>query len=38
MIADIGNKNKDFKTMNILQLKWILYKVISKKKFKELLD
>ena len=31
MIFDIDKKNKDFKLMNILQLKWILYNQIQKK-------
>ena len=30
MIVDIDNKNKIFKCMNILQLKWILYNQIQK--------
>ena len=31
MIFDIDKKNKNFKFMNILQLKWILYIQIQKK-------
>ena len=38
MIADIDKKNKDFKYMNILQLKWILYILILKKNYKEVLN
>ena len=36
MIVDIDKKNKDFKHTNILQLKWILYILILKKKYKEI--
>ena len=35
MIADIDKKNKVFQFMNILQLKWILYNLIQKKKYKK---
>ena len=38
MIVDIDKKNKDFKHMNILQLKWILYILILKKNYKEVLN
>ena len=31
MIVDIDKKNNNFKLMNILQLKWILYNLIQKK-------
>ena len=31
MIFDIDKKNKNFKLLNILQLKWILYIQIQKK-------
>ena len=37
MIVDIDKKNKDFKHTNILQLKWILYILILKKNYKEIL-
>ena len=37
MIVDIDKKNKDFKHMNILQLKWILYILILKKNYKKIL-
>ena len=36
MIVDIDNKNKDFKHMNILQLKWILYILILKNNYKKI--
>ena len=36
MIVDIDKKNKDFKHMNILQLKWILYILILKKNYKKI--
>ena len=36
MIVDIDKKNNKFKLMNILQLKWILYILILKKKYKEI--
>ena len=35
MIVDIDKKNNNFKLMNILQLKWILYILIQKKKYKK---
>ena len=35
MIFDIDKKNNNFKVMNILQLKWILYNLIQKKKYKK---
>ena len=38
MIVDIDKKNKDFKHMNILQLKWILYILILKKNYKKILN
>ena len=38
MIFDIDKKNKDFKLMNILQLKWILYNQIQKKYYKQILN
>ena len=38
MIVDIDKKNKDFKHTNILQLKWILYILILKKNYKEVLN
>ena len=34
-IVGIDNKNKDFQIMNILQLKWILLDLISKKNYKK---
>ena len=34
MIYDIDKKNKNFKLMNILQLKWMLYILIQKKNYK----
>ena len=37
MIVDIDKNNKDFKCMNILQLKWILYILILKKNYKKIL-
>ena len=37
MIADIDKNNNNFKLMNILQLKWILYILILKKKYKKIL-
>ena len=37
MIVDIDKKNKVFKHMNILQLKWILYILILKKNYKKIL-
>ena len=38
MIVDIDKINKDFKHTNILQLKWILYILILKKNYKEILN
>ena len=38
MIVDIDKKNKVFKHMNILQLKWILYILILKKNYKKILN
>ena len=38
MIVDIDKKNKDIKYMNILQLKWMLYILILKKNYKEVLN
>ena len=35
MNVDIDCKNKDFQIMNILQLKWILLNLISKKNYKK---
>ena len=37
MIVDIDKINKDFKHMNLLQLKWILYNLILKKNYKKIL-
>ena len=37
MMFDIDNNNKNFKYMNILQLKWILFNLILKKKYKKIL-
>ena len=37
MIVDIDKKNKNFKFMNILQLKWIQYILILKKNYKKIL-
>ena len=37
MIVDIDNKNNNYKVMNILQLKWILFNLILKKKYKKIL-
>ena len=34
MIHDIDKKNNNFKPMNILQLKWMLYTLIQKKNYK----
>ena len=36
MIFDIDKNNNNFKLMNILQLKWILYILILKKKYKKI--
>ena len=35
MIVDIDKKSKIIQLMNILQLKWILYNLIQKKKYKK---
>ena len=37
MIVDIDKKNNNYKVMNILQLKWILFNLILKKKYKKIL-
>ena len=37
MILDIDKNNNNFKLMNILQLKWILYILILKKNYKKIL-
>ena len=37
MIVDIDKKNNNYKFMNILQLKWILYILTLKKKYKKIL-
>ena len=37
MIVDIDKNNNNFKHMNILQLKWILYILILKKNYKKIL-
>ena len=37
MIFDIDKKNNNFKLMNILQLKWILYNLTLKKNYKKIL-
>ena len=34
MMYDIDKKNNNYKLMNILQLKWILYILIQKKNYK----
>ena len=34
MIRDIDKKNINYKHMNILQLKWMLYNLIQKKNYK----
>ena len=36
MIVDIDKNNNNFKLMNILQLKWILYILTLKKNYKEI--
>ena len=36
MIFDIDKKNNNYKLMNILQLKWILYILTLKKNYKEI--
>ena len=38
MIFDIDKKNKNFKIMNILQLKWILQNQIQKKYYNKVLN
>ena len=38
MIFGIDKKNKNFKFMNILQLKWILYIQIQKKYYNKILN
>ena len=38
MIVDIDKKNNNYKVMNILQLKWILFNLILKKKYKKILS
>ena len=38
MIADIDKKNNLIKFMNILQLKWIQFNLILKKKYKKILS
>ena len=37
MIVDIDKKNNNYKLMNILQLKWILYNLTLKKIYKMIL-
>ncbi len=37
MIFDIDKKNSNFKTMNIQQLKWMLYNQIQKNNYKKIL-
>ena len=37
MIVDIDKKSNNYKVMNILQLKWILFNLILKKKYKKIL-
>ena len=34
MIRDIDKKNSNYKDMNILQFKWMLYNLIQKKNYK----
>ena len=34
MMFDIDKKNNNYKLMNILQLKWMLYILIQKKNYK----
>ena len=36
MIVDIDKNNNNFKHMNILQLKWILYILILNKNYKKI--
>ena len=38
MIFDIDKKSNNFKVMNILQLKWILYNQIQKKYYNKVLN
>ena len=38
MISDIDMNNKNFKHMNILQSKWILYNLIQKNNYKLILE
>ena len=38
MIVDIDKKNNNFKLMNILQLKWMLYNLIQKNNYKKILN
>ena len=38
MIVDIDKKSNNYKVMNILQLKWILFNLILKKKYKKILS
>ena len=38
MIVDIDKNNNNFKLMNILQLKWILYIQIQKKYYNKVLN
>ena len=38
MIFDIDKKNNNLILMNILQLKWILYNLILKKKYKKIFN
>ena len=38
MIVDIDKKNNNYKVMNILQLKWIQFNLILKKKYKKILS
>ena len=37
MIVDIDKKNNNYKLMNILQLKWILYNLILKSNYNKIL-
>ena len=37
MIVDIDKKINNLKVMNIMQLKWILFNLILKKKYKKIL-
>ena len=38
MIVDIDKKNKDFKHMNLLQLKWMQYNLILKSNYNKILN